>query len=210
MPIELWLAFAAAAAGLILLPGPTVLLVVGYAVSSGVGPAFASMIGVVLGDVVAMAASFVGLGAVLAASAELFTAMKWVGAAYLVYLGVRLWLAPAVPLEQATGAPVPRLLPVRTMVWRAFAVTVLNPKGILFFTAFMPQFMDPREPALPQMVLLGGTFIGLVLPIMTVYVLMSGRARRLTRTPSALRLFNRVGGGVLIGAGVLTATLKRA
>ena len=209
MPIELWLAFAVAAGGLILLPGPTVLLVVGYAVSSGVRPAFASMIGVVLGDVVAMAASFVGLGAVLAASAGLFTAMKWVGAAYLVYLGVRLWLAPAVPPESGSN-PAATRLPVRTMVWRAFAVTVLNPKGILFFTAFMPQFMDPREPALPQMLLLGGTFIGLVLPIMTAYVLMSGRVRRLLRTPAALRLFNRIGGGALIGAGVLTATLKRA
>jgi threonine/homoserine/homoserine lactone efflux protein len=204
MPVELWLAFLVAASGLILFPGPTILLVVGYAVASGVRPAMASMIGVVLGDVVAMTASFVGLGALLAASALLFTAMKWIGAAYLVYLGVRLWRAPDIPPDQETVAAAAQV-PVRAMVWRAFAVTVLNVKSILFFTAFMPQFMDPREPALPQMLLLGGTFVALVLPITAACILMSGRARRLLRTPSACRRFNRIGGGAMIGAGALTA-----
>lgn len=207
MPIELWLAFAVAATGLILMPGPTVLLVVGYAVSSGVRPALASMIGVALGDVTAMAVSFIGLGAVLATSAELFVAMKWVGAAYLIYLGVRLWRAPAVPPDRDSAVA---RLPVLGMVGKAFAVTVLNPKGILFFAAFMPQFMDPRVPALPQMLLLGGTFVLIALSVLTVYVLMSGRVRRVVSSPSALRLFNRIGAGALIGAGVLTASLKRA
>ena len=208
MPIELWLAFAVAATGLILMPGPTVLLVVGYAISSGVRPALASMIGVALGDVTAMTVSFIGLGAVLATSAELFVAMKWLGAAYLIYLGVRLWRAPAVPPDRDPA--VATRLPVLAMVGNAFAVTVLNPKGILFFAAFMPQFMDPGSPALPQMLLLGGTFVLIALSVLTVYVLMSGRVRRAVSTPSALRLFNRIGAGALIGAGVLTASLRRA
>ena len=204
MSIELWLAFVVAAAGLILFPGPTMLLVVGYAISSGVRPAFASMIGVVLGDIVAMTASFIGLGAMLAASALLFTGMKVVGAAYLVYLGVHLWRAPIIPAGHETDAAAARV-PVRAMVWRAFAVSVLNVQSILFFAAFMPQFMDPREPALPQMLLIGGTFVALVLPVTAACILMSGRACRLFRTPRALRGFNRVGGGALIGAGALTA-----
>lgn len=208
MPIELWLAFAVAATGLILMPGPTVLLVVGYAISSGVRPALASMIGVALGDVTAMTVSFIGLGAVLATSAELFVAMKWLGAAYLIYLGVRLWRAPAVPPDRDPA--VATRLPVLAMVGNAFAVTVLNPKGILFFAAFMPQFMDPGSPALPQMLLLGGTFVLIALSVLTVYVLTSGRVRRVVSTPSALRLFNRIGAGALIGAGVLTASLRRA
>ncbi|HET6522268.1 MAG TPA: LysE family translocator [Geminicoccaceae bacterium] len=208
MPIELWLAFAVAATGLILMPGPTVLLVVGYAVSAGVRPALASMIGVALGDVTAMTVSFIGLGAVLATSAELFVAMKWLGAAYLIYLGVRLWRAPAVPPDRDPA--VATRLPVLAMVGNAFAVTVLNPKSILFFAAFMPQFMDPGSPALPQMLLLGGTFVLIALSVLTVYVLTSGRVRQVVSTPSALRLFNRIGAGALIGAGVLTASLRRA
>ncbi|NYZ11961.1 LysE family transporter [Azospirillum sp. RWY-5-1] len=206
MPVELWLAFAAAAAALILIPGPTVLLVIGYAVSGGLRPALAGLIGVALGDATAIAVSFLGMGAVLATSAELFLIMKWAGAAYLVWLGLKLWRAPpALP----GGDPVAPRQPSLTMLRTAFMVTVLNPKGILFFTAFMPQFIDPAAPALPQMMILGGTFVALALSIVTGFAVMGARARHLFRSPAAMRTFNRVGGGVLIGAGALTATLKR-
>lgn len=207
MPVELWLAFAAAAAALIIIPGPTVLLVIGYAVSGGLRPAVASLVGVALGDATAIAVSFLGMGAVLATSAELFLVMKWAGAAYLVWLGVKLWRAPVT--LPGVDADAPRLPPL-TMMRTAFTVTVLNPKGILFFTAFMPQFIDPAAPALPQMLILGGTFVGLALSIVTGFAVLGARARHLFRSPAAMRAFNRVGGGVLIGAGALTATLKRA
>lgn len=210
MPIELWLAFAAAAAALIVIPGPTVLLVIGYAVSGGLRPAFASLIGVALGDATAIAVSFLGMGAVLAASSDLFLIMKWAGAAYLVWLGVKLWRAPVTlpGMGPGVGPDSPRQPPL-TMLRTAFTVTVLNPKGILFFTAFMPQFIDPAAPAVPQMLILGGTFVALALSIVTGFAVLGARARHLFRSPAAMRAFNRVGGGVLIGAGALTATLKR-
>src|SRR3546814_6730489 len=121
MSLELWLGFAVAAAGLIVVPGPTQLLIIGYSVSSGIRPALLSMAGVVLGDVTALSISFLGLGAVLATSAELFLVLKWLGAAYLLYLGVRLWRAPPAPLEADLDAPG---LPVLGMVCKACAVTV--------------------------------------------------------------------------------------
>src|SRR3954468_10440825 len=95
---QLWLAFAAAAAVVIAIPGPTTLMVTGHAMSSGTRVALASLLGVALGDFTAIACSVLGLGAVLAASAEAFTVLKLVGAAYLIYLGIKLWRAPAVPL----------------------------------------------------------------------------------------------------------------
>jgi threonine/homoserine/homoserine lactone efflux protein len=208
IPLQLWLAYAAAATTLIVIPGPTTLMVTGHAMSSGSRVAMASLIGVALGDIVAMTASVLGFGAVLAASAEAFTVLKWAGAAYLVYLGVRLWLAPAVAMDmtaaQAQGArSVPRA------ILQAFSVTVLNPKGILFFAAFMPQFIDPKSPTLPQVLVLGATFVAIAIVVQTGYIAMMARARRVAASPRAVRIMNRVGGSMLIGAGLLTATLRQ-
>jgi threonine/homoserine/homoserine lactone efflux protein len=136
MLIETWLAFVAASIVMLLIPGPTVTLVVGYAPAYGRAPAIAA--GVAFGDFTAMTLSLLGLGAALAASAKLFTAIKLIGAAYLVYLGWRLWNAPIDRPPRA--APDPRT-PLSTAV-HAFTVTALNPKGIVFFVAFVPQFID--------------------------------------------------------------------
>src|SRR3954470_1313046 len=126
---QLWLAFAAAAAVVIAIPGPTTLMVTGHAMSSGSRVALASLLGVALGDFTAIAASVLGLGAVLAASAEAFTALKWIGAAYLVYLGIKLWRAPAVPLGTAAALGSGRRS-MRRAIAESFSVTVLNPKGL--------------------------------------------------------------------------------
>jgi threonine/homoserine/homoserine lactone efflux protein len=203
MTIELWLAFTLAAAGLIMIPGPTVLLVVGFGFSAGTRAAFLIMIGVALGDAAAITLSFLGVGALLAVSAELFMVLKFAGALYLLYLGIRLWRAPVVPL----GAD-PVLPATRGMIGKAFLVTFLNPKGILFFTAFMPQFIVGTEPAPPQMMILGVTFLLLSQAMLMGFVLLSLRTRRIAATPQALKLFNRIGGSILIGAGVMTAALR--
>src|SRR5579863_4925240 len=104
MALDHWLAFVAASAVLLAIPGPTVLLVISYALGHGRRPAAAIVAGVALGDLTAMTASMLGLGAILAASAAVFTGLRWIGGAYLVYLGVRLWRAPVLP-EQVDGAP---------------------------------------------------------------------------------------------------------
>ena len=211
---QLWLAFAAAAAVVIAIPGPTTLMVTGHAMSSGTRVALASLLGVALGDFTAIAASVLGLGAVLAASAEAFTLLKWVGAAYLVYLGIKLWRAPAVPLGTAAmgtdGKGLGGRRSMRRAIAESFSVTLLNPKGLLFFAAFLPQFIDPHQPTLPQVVVLALTFEVLASSSLGIYILMTSRARRVMDSPRTIRIMNRAGGTMLIGAGLLTASLRRS
>jgi threonine/homoserine/homoserine lactone efflux protein len=206
---QLWLAFAAAAAVVIAIPGPTTLMVTGHAMSSGTRVALASLLGVALGDFTAIACSVLGLGAVLAASAEAFTVLKWAGALYLVYLGIKLWRAPAVPLGAAAGGPGARRS-MRRAIAESFSVTLLNPKGLLFFAAFLPQFIDMHRAVLPQVIVLALTFELLAASSLALYIFMTTRARRMMESPRAIKIMNRAGGTMLIGAGLLTASLKRS
>ena len=206
MSFEHWLAFVAASVILLAIPGPTVLLVVSYALGHGRRYAAATVAGVALGDLTAMTASLLGLGALLAASAGLFTAVKWVGAAYLVYLGLKLWRTPVGDPGQAD---ISETRPGRIFA-HAYVVTALNPKGIVFFVAFLPQFLDMTRPVLPQMAILVATFVSLATVNAALFGLMASSARRTIRKPSAQRLVNRIGGSFLIGAGVLTAAWRRA
>jgi threonine/homoserine/homoserine lactone efflux protein len=210
---QLWLACAAAAAVVIAIPGPTTLMVTGHAMSSGTRVALASLLGVALGDFTAIACSVLGLGAVLAASAEAFTVLKWIGAAYLVYLGIKLWRAPAVPMGAAGMGPNGRegggRRSMRRAIAESFSVTLLNPKGLLFFAAFLPQFIDPHLPTLPQVVVLALTFEVLAAGSLGIYVFMTTRARSVMDSPRAIKIMNRAGGTMLIGAGLLTASLRR-
>lgn len=199
------LAFIAAAFVVVSIPGPTIFMVTGYAVGYGPRAALLSIIGVCLGDLVAMTVTFAGLGTVLAASAELFMLVKWVGAAYLVYLGVQLWRAPALS-SQAQPA---ESQPAGRIIRRAFTVNVLHPKGLAFYVAFMPQFIDPAKPALAQMAVLGLTFAAMAVTVLSAYALAALRLRGLLLRPGAQRLANRFGAGCFLGAGLYTATLQR-
>ena len=206
MSLEQWLAFSAAAAVLLAIPGPTILLVISYALGHGRKATAALVAGVALGDFTAMTASMIGLGALLAASATLFTALKWVGAAYLVYLGIRLWRAP---VGVAALGATEEARPWR-MFAHAYAVTALNPKGIVFFVAFLPQFLNTAAPVVPQMIIFEATFLVLATINVSLYALMASSARRTVRNPVVQRAVNRIGGSLLIGAGVLTAAWRRA
>ena len=208
MSFEHWIAFAAASAILLAIPGPTILLVISYALGHGRKSTAATVAGVALGDFTSMTASMLGLGALLAASAMLFTVLKWIGAAYLIYLGVKLWRAPvAERAENAADAPAER--PLRIFL-HTYIVTALNPKSIVFFVAFLPQFLDVTKPALPQMAIFEITFLTLATLNATLYALMASMARQTIRRPAVQRAVNRTGGSLLIGAGVLAAGWKRA
>lgn len=207
MPFENWLAFAAASAVLVAIPGPTVLLVVSYALGHGRRSAAATVAGVALGDFTAMTASMLGLGVLLAASAALFTGLKWIGAAYLIYLGVKLWRAPV--SADGMAADTSEARPGRIFL-HAYAVTALNPKGLVFFVAFLPQFLDANLPVVPQMIVCEATFLVLATLNALGYALMASAARRTIRKPAVQRWVNRAGGSLLIGAGVLTVAWRRA
>ncbi|BBK33196.1 threonine/homoserine/homoserine lactone efflux protein [Stella humosa] len=181
------------------------LLVVSYALGHGRRSAAATVAGVALGDTTAVIASLLGLGALLAASAMLFTVLKWVGAAYLVYLGVKLWRAPV----SANGIPAAPPAPPWKIFLHAYGVTALNPKGIVFFVAFLPQFVDRGGDVAWQLLILGSSFVVIATVNALAYALLAAGARRAVRRPSVQRAVNRTGGGLLVGAGLLTALWGR-
>jgi threonine/homoserine/homoserine lactone efflux protein len=205
MALDHWLAFVAASAVLLAIPGPTVLLVISYALGHGRRSASSTVAGVALGDFTAMTASMLGLGALLATSAALFTVLKWVGAAYLVFLGIKLWRAPVAEAAVDSAAPVAR--PGRIFL-HAYAVTALNPKSIVFFIAFLPQFLDGARAVLPQLVIFEASFLALATLNALTYALLASAARRTIRKPRVQRAVNRTGGTLLIGAGALAATWR--
>jgi threonine/homoserine/homoserine lactone efflux protein len=206
MQVDHWLAFAAASAILLAIPGPTVLLVVSHALGHGRRSALGTVAGVALGDFTAMTASMLRLGALLVASAEIFTLLKCLGAAYLVYLGIKLWRAPVTQLADAVTAEVDRT----RMFFHAYAVTSLNPKSIVFFVAFLPQFLDAAAPALPQMVICEATFVVMATLNALLYGLMASAARRTIRKPAVQRAVNRTGGSLMIGAGLLAVAWRKS
>jgi homoserine/homoserine lactone efflux protein len=204
MAFQIWLAFTAATMVLLLIPGPTVLLVVSYALGQGWRTALPMAIGVALGDFTAMTLSLLGVGALLAASATVFTALKWVGAAYLVWLGIKLWRAGGTVAAEPkrSGASAARML------GHAWLVTALNPKGITFFVAFVPQFLNPHADFFVQMAVLEATFLTLAFVNALGYALVASRARGFMKSPRAIRAVNRIGGSCLIGAGVAAVSVR--
>ena len=203
MTLSLWAAFVAASSILLVIPGPTVLLVVSYALGQGWRTALPMAIGVALGDFTAMTLSMLGLGALLAASATLFTALKWIGAAYLVWLGIKLWRAggtlDATPRTDKVSAA--------RMLGHAWLVTALNPKSITFFVAFLPAFLDPSADFLSQMIVFETTFLVLAFANAFGYALVASRARRFVGNRRSIAIVNRVGGGLLVSAGIATVAL---
>lgn len=206
MSLQIWLAFVCAVAVLLVVPGPTVLLLIGHSLSHGRRMATRSVLGVLSGDCVAMTLSLAGLGAVLAASSQAFSVMKWGGALYLIALGLQRWWA-AVHDEKIELQAAPTR--GHTLYAQAFLVTSLNPKGIVFFVALFPQFLDRHAAALPQILLLGATFLTLAALNATMYVLLADRMRAGLSSARRRRVFNGLGGTALVGAGLLTATLQR-
>jgi len=206
MPFDLWLTFAAASMALLLIPGPTVLLVLSYVLSKGRSVAVASAVGVALGDLVAMTASLLGLGALVLASATAFTVLKCAGAVYLVYLGIKLIRsAPSSGLD----LPDAHKITATRVVGHTAAVTALNPKSIAFFIAFVPQFIRPEAALLPQFTLLIATFVTLAALNALAYALLADRLRRVITRPGIITGITRAGGGALVAMGILTATLRR-
>ena len=156
--LHIWVAFVLAAEALLIMPGPTDMVVVSYALTQGKRSAWASVPGVTLGDATALILSLLGLGAILMTSADLFNALKIAGALYLVYLGIKTWRAPV--LETLDDRP-----SLQHGRWRIMAhtymATALNPGGIVFYVAFFPQFLSADKPLLPQVAVFGTTFIAM-------------------------------------------------
>jgi len=206
MTIELYSAYVVATLVVLAIPGPTILLVVSYALSHGRKATAASVLGVGLGDATAATLSLLGLGAILATSAVLFTLLKWIGAAYLLWLGIKMWRSKPAALG-TTG--VPEITP-RKIFMHAYVVTALNPKGILFLMAFLPHFIAPGAAVAPQLILLGATFVVLGILNAAIYAMAAAEIGTRLRNPSMLRMTQKIGGVFLMSAAAMTAAMRRA
>ena len=206
MSLELWLAYVLASAVLLVIPGPTILTVISYSLAQGPRARLPLVAAVALGDSTALALSLLGLGALLATSALWFTAIKTVGGIYLLYLGIRLLRSDVAPGDlTAPALPESR----RRLFANTWLVTALNPKGMVFFVAFLPQFITPGAPIAPQLWILAVTFVAMAMVNATLYAVFAAAARRLLASPRAQRRFNLAGGLLLAAAGVWALLARR-
>ncbi len=198
MDIDRFAAFLVASVIVLMIPGPTILLVVTRSLNHGTSVRRATVAGVVLGDLVAMTAAMLGAGAILLASAELFTALRVAGGLYLLWLGVKTWRSRGRQwvLEQ------PQETSPHRVFAESFAVTATNPKSIAFFVAFVPQFINPAYPWLPQTVAMIVAFVILGGLNALAYAWLAGRARGVMLNPATRRRVAQTSGGVLMAGGV--------
>ena len=202
---ELWWFFATAGFFLDLTPGPAVLLVLATSLRQGAKLAVSSILGILSANALYFGLSATSVGAMLAASDRVFLVAKWVGAGYLVYLGVQSLFARASVLERTRGdghAP-------GRLYSGAFLTQASNPKAIVFFGAFVPQFIDRTLPVFRQMAILAVTSTVIEFLVLLGYALVAERASAMTRRPNYLIWTNRVAGLLLISAGVGIVLLRR-
>jgi threonine/homoserine/homoserine lactone efflux protein len=198
-----FLLFAAASLAFLAIPGPSVFYIVTRSLVQGRRAGVTSMLGVQAGGLVHVVAAAFGLSALIASSATAFTIVKYAGAAYLVFLGLRKLLAH----RGDEPDPEPRgPAPLSDLFWHGVVVNVLNPKTALFFLAFLPQFVDPSAPVAPQMLVLGLLLVALgVLSDGTYALLAAGAGRRLRSVVASRRMLERLSGGVFVALGVVAA-----
>jgi homoserine/homoserine lactone efflux protein len=203
MALELWLAFCATEAALCFTPGPAVLFVVSCAMTRGARAGLAAALGILAGNTFYFALSATGIAAVIVASSWLFSLLKWAGAAYLVWLGVRMLLQRAARTPAPSSAP----QPARRAFARGFVVQAANPKALVFFVALLPQFIDAAAPVGRQLFVLGASSLAIECTVLALYVALAVRTRRLAGARWAGPL-ERVGGGFLVAAGARLALLR--
>lgn len=208
MTVTTLLLFIMMSSAIVATPGPTVLLALQNGSNHGLRAALWGMGGAVLADTLLVTAVACGLGLLLAASETLFQTLKWLGAAYLVWMGWQILRSNSVSLSADAQDKNPDASS-RGIFIRSFLVSVSNPKALLFTSAFLPQFIDSSQAQLPQYLWLLVTLSILNVSIMTFYAVCG--ARLLSRLkPRHLRHFNRATGGLLMGMGALLAVYRRA
>jgi len=206
MPLDIWLLFVPACFAINVYPGPNNMVALGNAARFGFTHAFLAALGRLPAFAVMIGLVAVGLGVVLAASETFFTVLKWVGAAYLVWLGIKMVRAP-VDMAALTRAAARE--PVGRLAGREFLIAATNPKAIVTFTAFFPQFLTPGGDYVTQIALMGAAFLVFEALSIALYAYAGGHVGRLAGTAGRMRWVNRISGTALIGAGILLALARR-
>ena len=220
MQLQTWFIYAAAVFVLTVTPGPSVLMCVTQGVNVGARRAFYCAIGSITSVIGIMVCSAVGVGAALASSAALFNTIKWFGVLYLLYIGITTLMSSTSSFDLPddvqnnhqnlqnsikSSSKNTRL----SLYTKGLLVGASNPKALLFFTAFFPQFINPSAPQLPQFLILGATFVAFELFWLMFYASFAARLGPWLRTPGRAKVFNRVSGATFIAASALLATVKR-
>jgi homoserine/homoserine lactone efflux protein len=207
MTLETWLAFFVASWIISISPGSGAIYAMSCGLNHGFRRGFVGTVGLIAGIWTALAIVAVGLGAILSASTHAFTVLKWLGVAYLVYLGVKQWRAPPMPL--ATAGDDGAQISARTLIAKGWAVNATNPKGIVFMMAVMPQFIDTTAPLLPQYLVIAATFAFTDFVIMAIYTGFAAKVLSYFKTEAQMRLLNRIFGSLFVLAATALATFKR-
>jgi threonine/homoserine/homoserine lactone efflux protein len=196
---HLFVTYCLAAIVLVLLPGPIVTLVVANSLSHGTRTGLATVVGASIGNAILIAAAAIGLMAFFALLSEVFSIVRWIGAGYLIWLGIHAWRAHRADVQEADKAPVTRS--ARAVVLQGFLIAITNPKAIIFYIAFLPQFVDPRLPAGPQLFVMSVAMTVIALISDSCYALLAGRVRGWFSTQARRRLQGRITATLLIGTG---------
>lgn len=207
MDLSTWLAFFAAAWAISLSPGAGAVAAMSAGLNHGFRHGYVMTFGLITGIWTQVLVVGLGLGALIAASSLAFTVLKWLGVAYLVWLGIRQWRAPALAIESQGDAA--RVTPGQ-LFRRGWIVNALNPKGTVFLLAVVPQFLDLAQPLAPQYAVIAATLALTDLVVMAGYTALAARVLRLLKAPGQIRALNRTFGALFVAAGALLALFKRA
>lgn len=208
IPFATWATFVIASSVLIVIPGPVVTYVIACSITHGTRTGLAGVVGTTIGTGVLLAACGLGLVPLFVTLADWFDVIRFMGAAYLVWLGVQQWRAAPAPMSPAIAEDARRNR--RTFLAQGFLIAITNPKSILFFAAFLPQFMDPARPAGMQIIALSLTFMVLGAVLDGLWALLGGRVRHLFQNTARVRSRNRIAGGFLILTGLGLALARRS
>lgn len=206
LPVDptLWIAFVTASALLAIIPGPIVTLVIANSLAQGTRAGAANVLGTMCGNAVLFMIGGLGMAWVLSALSSWFDVLRLAGAAYLIYLGIKQWFARPEGLETQTAAKAGHSLFLQGAI-----VAVTNPKTIIFYAAFFPQFMDPTLPAGTQLLVLSATFLIVAGVLDFTYAVLAGRLRPWLTGERRGRIRNRITGILLMGTGAALALARR-
>ena len=208
MQLATWLAFFAASWAISISPGPGAIASMSAGLNHGFRYGYVTIFGLVLGIWTQLLIVGVGLGALISTSATAFTVVKWLGVAYLVWLGIAQWRAPARPMVTLSDTGV--VVSQRALILKAWMINVVNPKGTVFLLAVVPQFINLAQPLLPQYLIIGATLAFTDMVVMSGYTALASRVLGALKEPSHIRAMNRTFGSLFVLAGSLLALFKRS
>ncbi len=206
MDVSVWLTFFAASWLISISPGAGALFAMSSGINHGLLRGCVGIVGLILGIWTILTVVGLGLGAFLATSSNAFAIIKWVGVAYLLYLGIQQWRAPAQAMMASTSN---EAFNPKTLIFKGWATNASNPKGLLFMLAVVPQFINPKQTLLGQYITIGATLAFTDLVVMIGYTFFAAKVLSLLRSPSQVRWINRMFGGLFVGIAVMLASFRK-